>query len=120
MKYCKVKWEDPSAEDWIRKTADSYGKCRLVLENNRYYIESPFRKVVQYYFDLNSLKPSYIGEVFQVGGAEINQENQVPLRIEEENEGGYSDFEDDEDENLKKDNQSQAKTAKDLASDSSK
>lgn len=111
LKYCKVKWEDPNAEDWIKKTADSYGKCRLVLENNRYYIESPFKRVVQYYFDLKSLKPSYIGEVFQVGGSETTPENQV-IAIEEENEGGYSDFEEDDyEENQKKDNNSQAKTA---------
>ena len=98
-KYSKFEWVDPHAERWIQKTADSYGKCRLVLENNRYYIESPFRAVVQYYFDLEYLKASFIGEVFQVEKGGQIEEEVILNRIEEENENEEDEwqFEDHQD-----------------------
>jgi hypothetical protein len=83
-KYSKFDWDDPHAERWIQKTADSYGKCRLVLENNRYFIESPFRPVVEYYFGLTYLKESFIGNVFQVGKAESDQNCGIHLEAQEE------------------------------------
>lgn len=96
-RFCKTEWCDPTAEKWIKKTADSYGKCRLVLENNRYFIESPFQKVVEYYHNLDYLRDSFIGDVFQMGQSGSVLPQALPVQIEEESQdedefefGGYT------------------------------
>jgi hypothetical protein len=96
-KHCKLVWSDPKAEKWIKKTADSYGKCRLVLDNNRYYIESPFQQVVEYYFKLEYLKRLFIGTVFQVGGSDSVNTKIEYKTIEEEEHDEFESDEDDED-----------------------
>lgn len=63
--HCKTQWSDHKAEVWIEKTTGSYGKCRLVLEDRHYYIESAHWKVVSYYYELEGLKECFIGEIFK-------------------------------------------------------
>ena len=69
--HCRLEWRDQKAEHWISKTTGSYGKCRLVLEDRHYYIESAHWKVASYYFELEGLKDCFIGEIFKFSPKQV-------------------------------------------------
>jgi DNA excision repair protein ERCC-3 len=56
-------------EEHIRKTTSSFGKAKLVLKENRYFIESEDRGVIEFYKSMKNLSDCWLGEtVHNIGG----------------------------------------------------
>lgn len=65
----KMKFMPKSVEEHIRKTTSSFGKAKLVLKENRYFIESEDHGVIDFYKSMNNLNDCWLDEtVYQVGG----------------------------------------------------
>ena len=52
-KFVKINKE---IQDYIKRTTESYGKCRLVLKENTYFLESDYKTILEYYLSIKVLK----------------------------------------------------------------
>lgn len=50
--------------EYIKKTTSSYGKCKLVLQDSVYFLESEEKMVLNYYKSLQSLEDCWLGEIY--------------------------------------------------------
>lgn len=53
-------------QDYIKRTTESYGKCRLVLKENSYFLESDFKTILEYYLSIKVLRDCWIGKIVKV------------------------------------------------------
>ena len=65
--------------EFIHKTTSSYGKCRLVLMNNKYFLESEDRKVVEYYLKLPNLTDCWNSAIYKSNPADFFDSNHSQL-----------------------------------------
>lgn len=47
-------------ENYIKKTSQSFGKAKLVLKDNRYFIEAETENVIEYYKAMKNLEDCWI------------------------------------------------------------
>lgn len=66
LEFSKIQYLSPDIINFIHNTTSSYGKCRLVLMNNKYFLESENIEVVQYYFDLPNLKDCWNSPIYRI------------------------------------------------------
>lgn len=65
----KMQYIPRRVEEHIRKTTSSFGKAKLVLKENRYFIEAEDRGVVDFYKGMRNLADCWLGEtVHNIGG----------------------------------------------------
>lgn len=65
----KMQYLPRRVEEHIRKTTSSFGKAKLVLKENRYFIEAEDKGVVEFYKSMKNLSDCWLGEsVHDVGG----------------------------------------------------
>ena len=69
--YSKMDALGSDIADFIRQTTSSYGKCRLVLMNNKYFLESEDRRVVDYYFKLPNLSDCWNSGIYKCSPADL-------------------------------------------------
>lgn len=64
----KMKAIPDEVEEHIRNVTSSFGKARLILKENRYFIEAEDRGVIHFYKRMNNLSDCWLSEtVYQVG-----------------------------------------------------
>jgi hypothetical protein len=51
--------------NFIHQTTSSYGKCRLVLQENSYFLESEDVRVLEYYQKIQVLNDCWIGQIYK-------------------------------------------------------
>jgi DNA excision repair protein ERCC-3 len=65
----KMQYIPRRVEEHIRKTTSSFGKAKLVLKENRYFIEAEDKGVVEFYKGMKNLEDCWLGEsVYNIGG----------------------------------------------------
>jgi len=50
---------------FIEETTSSFGKCRLVLKENNYFLESDHRYILEYYYNIKSLSDCWKGQIYK-------------------------------------------------------
>ena len=73
--YNKLQAIPRSVEAHIREVASSFGKAKLVLKENRYFIESEEREGIAFYKSIPNLKDCWLGESEHHMGQESDDED---------------------------------------------
>lgn len=66
LQFSKIDYLSPEIRQFIHSTTSSYGKCRLVLMNNKYFIESEDLEVLRYYHDLPNLADCWNSQIYKI------------------------------------------------------
>lgn len=70
----KMQYIPRGVEEHIRKTTSSFGKAKLVLKENRYFIEAEDKGVVDFYRGMKNLGDCWLGETIHNVGGHIEEE----------------------------------------------
>jgi hypothetical protein len=62
--FSKMEGIDPKVREFIYTTTSSYGKIRLVLMKNQYFLESEDPNVIKYYRDMPNLQDCWKSEIY--------------------------------------------------------
>ena len=73
--YNKMKFVTPEVEKHIRFVASSFGKAKLVLKENRYFIESEDKTVIEFYKGMSNLADCWLEETIVKEGYESDDED---------------------------------------------
>lgn len=62
---------------FIEETTSSFGKCRLVLQDNSYFLESDFEHILEYYRGINALSDCWNGPIMKIEDSFFNEKETV-------------------------------------------
>lgn len=65
-KFNKFEKITSNIKKFIEDTTSSFGKCRLVLKENNYFLESDHRFVLEYYYDIKGLADCWHGQIYKI------------------------------------------------------
>lgn len=77
-KYNKMSYITREVDKHIRSVASSFGKAKLVLKENRYFIESEDKSVIEFYKNMQNLADCWLNEqVVKVGEEDSEDERET-------------------------------------------